>query len=130
MRIGLRVTQALGRRDKLALLFGDGPHAGGRRPNEPAGWRLGKLVDHMLSTSTRDLMVALPTIGVIAAAILGREALAVARKYIVENTCTRLQKLKDRRSCGAPSPLNLVSMGRTSVRVLFKAGCIGVSRGT
>jgi ATP-binding cassette subfamily B protein len=111
MRICLRVIQALGRRDKLALLFAMAlmPVAGGLT-NLPAVL-LGKLVDHMLSTSTRDLMVALPTIGVIAAAILGREALAVARKYIVENTCTRLQKLKTVEAVGHLLRLNLVSMG-------------------
>src|ERR1035438_440397 len=94
LRTGLRVAQALGRREKFALLLALGlmPVAGSLT-NLPA-ILLGKLVDRMLSNPTRDLTVALPTIGVIAAAILGREALAVARKYIVENTCTRLQKLK------------------------------------
>src|ERR1019366_10083739 len=93
MQTGLRVTQALGRREKLALLLAMGlMPATGSLTNLPAILR-GKLIDRMLSNPTRDLTVALPTIGVIAAAILGREALNVARKYIVENTCTRLQKL-------------------------------------
>jgi len=111
MRISLRVTKALERKNKLALLFAMAlmPVAGSLT-NLPAVL-LGKLVDRMLSSPTKDLMVALPTIGVIAAAILGREALTVARKYIVENTCTHLQKLKTVEAVRHLLRLNLISMG-------------------
>lgn len=53
---------------------------------------LGWLVDRMLKSTSSTFEEMLPYLGIIIVAILLREALTVARKYLVENTCTRVEK--------------------------------------
>jgi ATP-binding cassette, subfamily B, bacterial len=55
---------------------------------------LGRLVDKMLHGGSRDVMAAAPFVGWIAVALLFREALTILRKYLVENTGTRVYKSK------------------------------------
>lgn len=53
---------------------------------------LGKLVDRFVDASMFQLLDAWPVLAVILASILVREALQVGRRYLVEDTCTRVEK--------------------------------------
>jgi ATP-binding cassette subfamily B protein len=53
---------------------------------------LGSLVDTLVGSSKMPFAKAVPYLFAIVAAILVREALTVLRKYLVENTCTRVEK--------------------------------------
>jgi len=53
---------------------------------------LGSLVDSLVSKGSIPFANAVPSLLVIVAAILIREVLTVYRKYLVENTCTRVEK--------------------------------------
>ena len=53
---------------------------------------LGSLVDSLIGKGSTPFAKAIPYLLIIVAAILVREALTVLRKYLVENTCTRLEK--------------------------------------
>jgi ATP-binding cassette subfamily B protein len=53
---------------------------------------LGWLVDRMVKSTSSTFEEMFPYLGIIIVAILLREALTVARKYLVENTCTRVEK--------------------------------------
>src|SRR5271157_2867761 len=92
--IARKVWLGLGRREKiglwLALLL---MPVGGLLMNIPA-IVVGHLVDYMLTSASKDFQKTVPYIVAIAAVIVCREVIAVVRKYLVENTCTRIQKLK------------------------------------
>ncbi|NLH17952.1 MAG: ABC transporter ATP-binding protein [Phycisphaerae bacterium] len=53
---------------------------------------LGSLVDSLVGRGSTPFAKAVPYLLIIVAAILVREALTVLRKYLVENTCTRVEK--------------------------------------
>jgi ATP-binding cassette subfamily B protein len=55
---------------------------------------LGRMVDKIVANPHGFLPLALPTLVWIAVAICTRELLNVSRKYVVENTCTHVQKEK------------------------------------
>lgn len=86
------VVGALERRQKGALLLAFAIMVvTGALTNIPAVV-LGSLVDSLLGTGSMPFAKAVPYLLVIVAAILVREALTVLRKYLVENTCTRVEK--------------------------------------
>ena len=53
---------------------------------------LGSLVDTLAGSKAMPFASVIPYLLVIVTAILAREALTVLRKYLVENTCTRVEK--------------------------------------
>lgn len=55
---------------------------------------LGHLVDTVVQARTLEFFAALPFLLVIIGAIVAREAIQVLRKYLVENTCTKVAKEK------------------------------------
>ena len=86
------VVGALERRQKGALLLAFAIMVlTGALTNIPAVV-LGSLVDSLVGTGSMPFAKAVPYLLVIVAAILIREALTVLRKYLVENTCTRVEK--------------------------------------
>ncbi|MEW6427242.1 MAG: ABC transporter ATP-binding protein [Thermodesulfobacteriota bacterium] len=55
---------------------------------------LGYLVDALVGAGSMPFMKTVPYLAIIVTAILTREALTVLRKYLVENTCTRVEKAR------------------------------------
>lgn len=55
---------------------------------------LGYLVDELVGAGAIPFTKTVPYLVVIVTAILIREAMTVLRKYLVENTCTRVEKIR------------------------------------
>ncbi len=90
----LMVVRALERRQKRALLIAFLIMLiTGTLTNVPAVV-LGYIVDKLVGSETVPFEMAAPYLLVIVAAILAREAMVVLRKYLVENTCTRIEKIR------------------------------------
>ena len=87
-----RVAKTLDRRQKLILMSAVVLMAITAALNSVPAIILGRLVDSMFDSQTLAFAQTFPFIGIIVLAILAREALQVLRKYLVENTCTRIEK--------------------------------------
>lgn len=87
---GRQVWRLVPIRHKLGLGGAGGIMAAVSLCNIAVALLLGKLVD--VVTGTRPYLVAAEILGLIAAAYLLRELLNVARRYQVENICTRLHR--------------------------------------
>ena len=89
-----QVWNHLPRRDRVGLIVALFlMPVGGFLTNAPA-ILLGRLVDKMLRGLATNISTTAPFIAWIAVAIIIREALAILRKYLVENTSTHVQKSK------------------------------------
>jgi ATP-binding cassette subfamily B protein len=88
----IRVAKTLERRQKLAFSSAVLLMAITAALNSVPAIVLGRLVDFMFAGNSLVFGQTTPFIAIIILAILAREALQVLRKYLVENTCTRIEK--------------------------------------
>jgi len=88
----IRVAKTLERRQKLAFLSAVLLMVITAALNSVPAIVLGRLVDFMFAGNSLVFSQTTPFIAIIILAILAREALQVLRKYLVENTCTRIEK--------------------------------------
>lgn len=88
----IRIAKSLERHQKLAFLSAVVLMALTATLNNVPAVVLGRLVDFMLNSNSLIFSHTISFIGIIVSAILAREVLQVLRKYLVENTCTRIEK--------------------------------------
>jgi ATP-binding cassette, subfamily B, bacterial len=116
LRRSQQVWRLVPLKHKLGLALAAGIMATASLCNISVALLLGQLVNTV--TSARPYLVAAEVLAVIAAAYVLREALNVARRYLVENTCTRLHRDMSVRVVNHLMKVNLATLSRDKVGAL------------
>jgi ATP-binding cassette subfamily B protein len=116
LRRGRRVWRLVPGKHKLGLAFAGGIMAAVSLCNVTVSLLLGRLVDSVLRPTP--YRIAAEVLALIGGVYVLREALNVARRYLVENSCTRINRDMSVRVVNHLMRINLASLSKEKVGAL------------
>ncbi len=116
LRRGRQIWRLVPIKHKLGLAGAGGIMAAVSLCNVTVSLLLGKLVNTVLDA--RPYLVAAEVLGALSLAYVLREALNVVRRYLVENSCTRIHRDMSVRLVNHLMKINLVSLSKEKVGAL------------